>query len=188
MKIIPLWRLTLALALLTPVWGHTTGLEDISNYREYSAVFASSGQPKIEEIPLLAKEGFRQVIYLAFTTNQTAIPGEDNLVIENGMAYVHVPVDFENPTLKHFQLVAGVLQNDPGLKTLLHCQINLRASTFSFLYRTIMLKIPMAQAKADLDAIWVPDKVWYKFIVDTLAHYGMSADCPDCDWAERAFD
>jgi hypothetical protein len=46
----------------------------------------------------------------------------------------------------------------------------------------------MAQAKADLDTIWVPDKVWYKFIVDTLAHYNMSADCPDCDWAERAFD
>jgi protein tyrosine phosphatase (PTP) superfamily phosphohydrolase (DUF442 family) len=176
------------LLLLTPVSGHAASVEDISNYRQYSSVFASSGQPKIEEIPLLAKQGFGRVIYLAFTTNQTAIPGEDNLVVENGMEYVHVPVDFEKPTLKHFQLVAAVLQDDPTLKTLLHCQINLRASTFSFLYRTIFLQVPMAEAKADLDAIWVPDEVWYKFIVDTLAHYNMSADCPDCDWAERAFD
>ncbi len=188
MKLTLPWKLTLALALLTPVWGHTSGLEDISNYRQYSPVFASSGQPNIDEIPLLAEEGYRRIIYLAFTTNQTAIPGEDNLVVENGMEYVHVPVDFEKPTLKHFQLVTTVLQDDPALKTLLHCQINLRASTFSFLYRTIFLHVPMAEAKADLDAIWVPDEVWYRFIVDTLAHYNMNADCPDCDWAERAFD
>ena len=188
MKLVLTWRLTLGLLLLVPLWGHTASLEDISNYREYSAVFASSGQPKIEEIPLLAQEGFRRVIYLAFTTNQTAIPGEDNLVVKNGMEYVHVPVDFEKPTLKHFHLVSAVLHDDPTLKTLLHCQINLRASTFSFLYRTIFLHVPMAEAKSDLDSIWVPDKVWYKFIVDTLAHYNMSADCLDCDWAEREFD
>ena len=47
-------------------------------------------------------------------------------------------------------------------------QINLRASTFSFLYRVIYAGVPMAEAKQDLDAIWVPDKVWYQFIVAVL--------------------
>jgi protein tyrosine phosphatase (PTP) superfamily phosphohydrolase (DUF442 family) len=181
-------RIILLLTFLAPVLGHAVSLDDIPNYREYSPVFSSSGQPTIAEIPLLAEAGFDRVIYLALTTNQTAIPGEDNLVLENGMEYVHVPVDFSKPTLKNFQLVAGVLQDDPSFKTLLHCQINLRASAFAFLYRTIFLHVPMAQAKADMDTVWLPDKVWYRFIVDTLAHYNMSADCAECDRAEREFD
>ena len=174
--------------LLIPGWVLAGGVADIPNYREYSESFSSSGQPTIEQIPQLAAAGFGRVIYLAYTTNQTAIPGEDKLVLDNGMDYVHIPVDFSEPTLKNFQLVAKVLQDEPSLKTLLHCQINLRASTFSFLYRAIFLQVPIGKAKVDLDAIWVPDKVWYKFIVDTLAHYDMRADCETCDWAERDFD
>ena len=182
------WQIGLIILLWMPGGVAAASLDDIPNYVEYSEFFSSSGQPTVEQIPQLAAAGFRRVIYLAYTTNQTAILGEDKLVLGNGMDYVHIPVEFSNPTLKNFQLAVKVLQDDVALKTLLHCQINLRASTFSFLYRTIFLKVPMAVAKVDLDAIWVPDKTWYKFIVDTLAHYGMNADCDDCDWGEREFD
>jgi protein tyrosine phosphatase (PTP) superfamily phosphohydrolase (DUF442 family) len=167
---------------------YAAGLEGISNYRQYTDSFSSAGQPTVEQIPLLAKEGFKRVIYLALTTNQTAIAGEDDLVLKNGMEYVHIPVDFSRPTLKNFQLVAAILQDDPDHKTLLHCQINLRASSFSFLYRVIFLKTPIVEAKAALDSVWIPDQVWYQFIVDTLAHYKLSATCDGCDWGEREFD
>jgi hypothetical protein len=103
------------------------------------------------------------------------------------MEYAHIAVDFSRPTLKNFQLVAALLLHDPELKTLLHCQINLRASTFAFLYRVIFLKVPLLQAKTALDTVWVPDPpVWYHFIVDTLAHYQLSPDCEAHDWVSES--
>ncbi|MFT7685280.1 MAG: protein tyrosine phosphatase (PTP) superfamily phosphohydrolase (DUF442 family) [Candidatus Azotimanducaceae bacterium] len=171
-------------------------LKEISNYIEYAetsegngqGLYASSGQPTKDDLSTLSKAGYQRVIYIALTTNGTALKGEDELVLENGMQYLHVPVDFSNPKLRDFQAVASAMQAQADLKTLLHCQVNLRASTFSFLYRVIHMKVPIDRAKEDLDSIWVPNPVWFKFIKSTLAHYNMSHECDSCDWAERDFD
>ena len=166
----------------------TGDLSEIINYREYSPQFSSSGQPTAEQLKAVSEAGFKRVIYLAFSDNHTAIETEDRVVKKLGMDYVHIPVDFENPTLEDFEDFAAVINRDKAKRTLLHCQINLRASTFSFLYRVIYAGVPMAVAKQDLDAIWVPDKIWYKFIVDVLKQHGMSQECDECDWGENEFN
>jgi len=163
-------------------------LSEIGNYRQYSAEFSSSGQPSVSQLEAVSEAGFERVIYLAFSDNQTAIEAEDRVVKKLGMDYVHIPVDFENPTLEDFEDFAAVMNRDQKKRTLLHCQINLRASTFSFLYRVIYAGVPIAQAKQDLDAIWQPDTVWYRFIVDVLRQHDMSHECDDCDWAENEFE
>ncbi|NOR19109.1 MAG: phosphatase [Xanthomonadales bacterium] len=160
-------------------------LSEIPNYREYSPLFSSSGQPTAGQLKTVSNAGFKRVVYLAFSDNGTAIETEDRVVKKLGMDYVHIPVDFDKPTLEDFEDFAAVMNRDKGARTLLHCQINLRASTFSFLYRVIYDGVPMAEAKTDLDAIWVPDEVWYKYIVDVLKHHGMSQNCEECDWAEN---
>lgn len=160
-------------------------LSDIPNYREYSPHFSSSGQPSASHLKVVADAGFKRVVYLAFSDNSTAIETEDRVVKKLGMDYVHIPVDFENPSLEDFEDFAAVMNRDQQERTLVHCQINLRASTFSFLYRVIYADVPMAGAKQDLDAIWVPDEVWYKFIVEVLKHHGLSHMCDECDWAEN---
>ena len=160
-------------------------LTDIPNYLEYSTTFSSSGQPSAEQLGAVAEAGFERVIYLAFSDNQTAIETEDRVVKTLGMDYVHIPVDFDKPTLKDFEDFAAILNRDTRERTLLHCQINLRASSFSFLYRVIYGGIPMAKAKQDLDSIWVPDETWYKFIVEVLKQHGLSQECDECDWAEN---
>lgn len=162
-------------------------LADIDNYRHYSPNFSSSGQPSATQLKAVAEAGFRRVIYLAYSDNETAIDSEDRVVKKLGMDYVHIPVDFENPTLDDFEDFAAVMNRDTRQRTLLHCQINLRASTFSFLYRVIYGGIPIAEAKKDLDAIWQPDRIWYRFIVDVLRQHGLSHECDECDWAENEF-
>ena len=159
----------------------------IDNYRQYSPHFSSSGQPDAKQLKALSKDGFRRVIYIAFTDNKTAIESEDRIVKSLGMDYVHIPVDFDRPTLDDFEDFASVLNRDKKIRTLLHCQINLRASAFSFLYRVIYGGVSMADAKSDLDAIWQPDKVWYQFIVDVLNQHGLSQECDDCDWGTNEF-
>jgi hypothetical protein len=104
------------------------------------------------------------------------------------MDYLHIPVDFDDPSIEDFEDVAAVLNRDQGIRTLLHCQINLRASAFSFLYRVIYAGVPMPDAKADLDAIWQPDKTWYSFIVETLKKHGLSQQCDGCDWEANEFN
>ena len=176
------------LLLVTCKLATAAGVGDISNYRQYSPQFSSSGQPTASQLEAVSDEEFKRVIYLAFSDNHTAIDNEDRVVKKLGMDYVHIPVDFDQPTLEDFEYFSAIMNREENIRTLLHCQINLRASTFSFLYRVIYADVPMVQAKEDLDAIWQPDKVWYRFIVDVLEHYGKSHECDGCDWAENEFN
>ncbi|MDT8428814.1 MAG: protein tyrosine phosphatase family protein [Pseudomonadales bacterium] len=157
-------------------------LNDILNYREYSPYFASAGQPSAEQLQAVRAAGFQRVIYIAFTTNQNALSNEDQIVKELGMDYVHIPVTWTNPGVRDFQAFVDVMQRDPELKTFLHCQVNARASVFSFLYRVIYQNVPLAQAKADMNTVWEPDAVWQEFIFQILAEHAIDPDCPDCNW------
>lgn len=164
------------------------GFERIDNYIGYSPYFSSSGQPSAKEFKALSEAGFQRIVYLAFSDNESALEHEDRVVKSLGMDYLQIPVDFERPAVEDFEDFAAVMNRDRTIRTLLHCQINLRASTFSFLYRVIYDQVPMAEAKSDLDSIWQPDRVWYRFIVAVLARHGLSPACGGCDWGRNEFD
>lgn len=185
-------RMTLSIAIALLITfisgaGWADELSDISNYREYSPVFSSSGQPTAGQLELASKDGFERVIYIAFTDNDSAIENEDRVVKSLGMDYVHIPVDWDNPATEDFEEFAAMLNRDRHVKTLLHCQVNFRASAFSFLFRVIYAGVPVEQAKKDLDAVWQPNGTWYRFIVDVLASHGMSQQCDACDWGLNEF-
>ena len=157
-------------------------LAEISNYREYSPAFASSGQPTREQLEMLKDEGFERIIYIAFSNNGKAFADEDVLVKELGMDYVHIPVIWDQPTASDFYAFASVMQREPDLKTLLHCQVNYRASAFSFLYRVLYDGVSVAEAKADMNTVWQPNETWRALIFDILEENGRSAQCDGCDW------
>ena len=162
-------------------------LSDISNYRQYSELFSSAGQPTALQLENIEQQGFERVIYLAFTDNDTAIEDEDRVVKQLGMDYVHIPVDWENPTLADFKTFADVMGNENTVKTLLHCQVNFRASSFSFLYRVAVQGVPLLDAKNDLDGVWAPNETWFRFIRTVLDDYGLSPACKGCDWGSNEF-
>lgn len=179
--------LAITLSTLLSTVGHAQGaaatpISEILNYREYSPTFASAGQPTREQLQVIRDSGYERVIYIAFSTVGPAIPEEDQLVKALGMDYLHIPVDFNNPTIRDFNAFADAMRREPDTKTLLHCQINARATAFSFLYRVIYEDVPVAQAKADMNSVWQPNQVWKDFIFDVLAQNGKSAECEGCDW------
>jgi len=159
-------------------------LSDISNFRQYSPVFASSGQPTEEQIELLKSEGFERIIYIAFSNSGKAFANEDVLVKELGMNYVHIPVIWDNPSATDFYAFADVMQRYPDKKSLLHCQVNYRASAFSFLYRVLYQDVTVAVAKADMNTVWQPDETWRELIFSILEENGKSAQCDGCNWEE----
>ena len=157
-------------------------LADISNYREYSPTFSSSGQPTEEQLELLQEEGFERIVYIAFTNHRNSLANEDVLTKELGLDYVHIPVIWDQPTKSDFYAFAGAMQREPNRRTLLHCQVNFRASAFSFLYRVIYQKVPVAEAKADMNTVWAPNETWRDLLFDILEENGESPHCDGCDW------
>lgn len=157
-------------------------VKDILNYRSYSPTFSSAGQPTREQLPLIKEAGYERVIYIAFSTVGPAIPEEDQLIKELGLDYLHIPVDFNNPTIRDFNAFADAMRREPDTKTLLHCQVNARATAFSFLYRVIYENVPVAEAKSVMNSVWQPNAVWRDFIFEVLAANGKSAECEGCDW------
>lgn len=157
-------------------------LNGIINYRGYSESLSSSGQPTAPQLEALAQAGFERVVFLAFTDHDESVAHEDRIVSNLGMDYVQIPVDWEAPSSGDFHAFAGVMQREPHKKTLVHCQVNFRASSFSFLYRVLYEGVDMAQAKEDLDSVWVPNETWRRFIFDILEENGRSPDCDTCLW------
>ena len=160
-------------------------LADIINFRQYSPTFASAGQPTREQFSAIAENGFERIVYIAFTNNPNALPDADQVVKGLGMEYMHIPVTFNNPLASDFYAFADSLRRDDDKKTLLHCQVNARASAFSFLYRVIYEGVDMAEAKADMNTVWQPNEVWRDFIFAVLAENGLSPECEACDWTLR---
>ena len=179
--------LFLSIALLSHSLVVAADLADTSNYRQYSDSLSSSGQPSAAQLKDAAEQGFERIIYLAFNYNDTAIEDEDRVVKQLGMQYIHIPVDFDRPTLVDFNSFARTMGEKNSAKTLVHCQVNFRASTFAFLYRVTTEGVPILDAKKDLDGVWAPNEIWFRFIRTVLEDRGQTHICDGCDWGEHEF-
>lgn len=157
-------------------------LAEIVNFRQYHDNFSSAGQPTREQFQDLADQGFERIVYIAFTNNTNALPDEDQVVKALGMEYTQIPVAFDNPLPSEFYAFADTMQRDTDKKTLLHCQVNARATAFSFLYRVLYEDVPVAEAKADMNTVWQPNEVWRDFIFEVMAQNDKSPECESCDW------
>ena len=168
---------------VTGAAGAQETLDEITNFRQYSEHFASSGQPTEEQLETLRDAGFERVVYIAYSDHDNSLPNEDRVVKNLGLEYVHIPIEWTAPTVDDFNLFAGAMQRAANKKTLLHCQVNYRASAFSFLYRVVHQGVPIAEAKADMNSVWTPNETWRDLIFDVLGANGLSPDCEGCDWS-----
>ncbi len=154
--------------------------QEIINYVAYSESLASSGQPTQAQLEAISRVGLERVIYLAFADHETSLSGEDRIVRDLGMQFVHIPVVWSAPTVADYELFAAVMQQSEGVNTLVHCQVNWRASSFVFLYRVIVLGVPMNDAVLALNSIWTPSDGWREFIVAVLKAHDLKPDCEFC--------
>ena len=156
-------------------------LEEIINFRQYSDTFASAGQPTADQFQAIADQGYERVVYIAFTNNPNALPDEDQIVKGLGMEYMQVPVDFSNPLPDDFYAFADSMRRNTDKKTLLHCQVNARATAFSFLYRVVYEDVPVAEAKEDMNTVWQPNEVWRDFIFEVMSQNDKDPNCEAYD-------
>jgi protein tyrosine phosphatase (PTP) superfamily phosphohydrolase (DUF442 family) len=126
----------------------------IYNHIKVNDWLSTGGQPTAQQIQDAAAEGFTTVINLATTNPRYSLPDEEGLVHSLGMAYYHIPVDWENPTDADFDAFEQLMRQLPRAKILLHCAANFRVSAFYSLYAMKNLGWTAQQAVQFREPIW----------------------------------
>ena len=139
-------------------------MNKILNYVKINELISSSGQPKVEELELIANEGFEVVINLAVPTTSNALENEDKIVSSLNMSYIHIPVDFENPKISDLKLFLNILQALGANKVWIHCAKNYRVSAFMYVYHKYILHTPFEQIDLSIFDIWQPSLVWQELM------------------------
>ena len=114
------------------------------------------------------------MIYLAPPSVQDAVRDEHLIVARQGLVFINIPIRFDAPTDADFDAFAAALRGLADRKVLIHCQINLRASSMVFLYRAIVLKEDPRLAYDAVERVWVPEGAWRGFIENQLRRHGVN--------------
>ncbi len=95
------------------------------------------------------------------------------IVAGQGLAFINIPIDFERPDQRDYELFVAVMRGLASRKVLVHCQINLRASSMVFLYRAIALRDDPDRAYESVARVWKPDGIWKRYIEAQLGRNGV---------------
>jgi len=169
--------LRIALVLAVLAFGEARAASgDPDNFVKWREGLSSSAQPTAKWLGEVKERKYDVVVNLAPPQSAGSIANEGGIVGAKGMVYVNIPVDFGAPTAEDFRMFSNVMKASASRNVHVHCQVNLRGSSFVFLYRVIHENAPVGEAMAKLTGVWQPDRVWRKFIEDTLAANGKKAE------------
>ena len=154
----------------------TAAADSPANLVNWRPGMVSAAQPDKDWLGKVKEMKYDVVINLAPPQSEGSIANEGGIVASKGVTYVNIPVNFMKPTTEDFRFFTEVMRANANRSVFVHCQVNLRGSSFSFLYRVIHEGAEPREALAKLHAVWVPDAVWKKFIEDTLAANGKKVE------------
>lgn len=144
------------------------------NYIEATPTIATAGMPTRDQLRTLAARN-RAVVNLVPSDAFGSHADEQTIVEGAGARYVHVPVDFGAPQPSDYERFARELGALSGQKVFIHCQMNMRASVFVFLYRVLELGEDAERAYDDVLRVWQPNAVWSEFARTVLKSRGAKA-------------
>jgi protein tyrosine phosphatase (PTP) superfamily phosphohydrolase (DUF442 family) len=139
---------------------------DIFQWRRVDDRLTTSGQPTEKQLPYIKDLGVTHIVNLGLHEHEKALPDEAASVLTLGMHYVHIPVDFDNPTPSDYEKFRDTMHGLSDRVIHVHCIANLRVSAFLYRYRRDHFAMPEAIIRKELDSIWRPGGVWARFIND----------------------
>jgi protein tyrosine phosphatase (PTP) superfamily phosphohydrolase (DUF442 family) len=147
-----------------------------ANLVKWRTGLTSSAQPDANYLARGKSLGYEMVINLAPPQSQGSLEQEAGMLGRQGLVYVNIPVNFAEPTAEDFRLFSEMMKLAAKKQVLVHCQVNLRASSFTFLYRVIHEGAVIEEAQEKLLSVWSPDPTWKKFIESILAAHGKKVE------------
>lgn len=135
------------------------------HYLQFSPRIATSGVVAPAGFARIAAAGYSAVINLLPADNEFAVADEAQRVMELGMDYIDIPVDFERPSETDFDEFCEALEENPKAKVWVHCAANFRVSCFTALYACKYLGWSPRQAGQLVHQVWQPDRAWQAFLM-----------------------
>jgi protein tyrosine phosphatase (PTP) superfamily phosphohydrolase (DUF442 family) len=139
-------------------------VEEIYNYLKLSEAIATAGQPTPEQFTAIRDTGYQLVINLAMPNSPKALPNEREIVEGLGLRYIHIPVEWENPSLQDALDFFATMQANTDQRIFIHCIANMRVSAFMYLYRVLYSDSPEQELKQQLHRLWHPNETWQRFL------------------------
>ncbi len=141
-------------------------LPEILNWRRLDENTTLSGQPTEAQLAEIRALGVTHIVNLGPHDSDKALADEPATVAVLGMTYVHIPVDFENPTDGDYARFCAALARLRGRPIHVHCIYNARVTAFFYRHSRDGKGTPKSRAFALMDGIWRPGGVWARFIGD----------------------
>lgn len=139
---------------------------DILGWLRFDERLTSSGLPSEKQLAAIAALGSKYVINLGLHTHERALSNQTASVEALGMAYVHIPVDFNAPQESDFDQFCKIMRDHGDEPIHVHCIVNARVSAFLYRYRRDVLGVSEQIARDAMEKIWTPGGVWAEFIGD----------------------
>src|SRR6202140_3044459 len=95
--------------------------ESIYNWRRLDNRITTSGQPTEEQLADIHALGVRHIVNLGLHSHEKALPDEATSVRNLGMTYIHIPVDFQNPTEGDFAQFCSVMEKLKEVLGIVNC-------------------------------------------------------------------
>src|ERR1700730_16416148 len=115
--------------------------EAIYNWQRLDNRMTTSGQPTERQLVDIHALGVRHIVNLGLHTHEKALADESASVSRLGMTYIHIPVDFQNPTDDDFDQFCAVMEQLKEVPAHVHCIANSRVSAFFYRYRRDVLGV-----------------------------------------------
>ena len=146
-------------------------IADSHNFRRIDDQLTTSGVVSAEQLGELRAEGYDLVINLLPGDSEYFVAHEGRIVGDQGLAYVHIPVDFAAPTHDDLEAFGAALDDHSGEKIHVHCAANYRVSAFYGLYAVSRGLCTAAQADELVSGLWNPGEhsAWSAFIAQERA-------------------
>ena len=147
-------------------------IKEIYHFLAVREGLSSSGQPTEAQLSGLAGEGVELIINLALHDDpRYSLADEAASVRSLGMAYIHIPVQFDRPLKSDLAAFFNALQSNQDKKIHVHCAANMRVTVFLGLYFLIREGRSDAEAFKPMREIWTPDPVWSSFIDAMISEF-----------------
>jgi uncharacterized protein (TIGR01244 family) len=153
--------------------GAAMSIEDSYNFRRIHDGLTTSGVVSVAQLGDLHGEGYDAVINL-MPDGEKAVADEARIVRDQGLDYVYIPVDFEQPKRADLEAFVAAMDARASGKVHVHCAANYRVSAFYSLYALRRGLCTRDEADELVHRIWDPAEfpAWMEFMTEERSRAG----------------
>ncbi len=126
------------------------------NFRRVSDRLTTSGVVGAVRLGVLAEQGYQAVINLLPDSSEQAVLQEEQLVRAQGLDYIHIPVDFAQPSVADYTRFCAQMDRLEHARVHVHCAANYRVTAFYGCYAEQRGLWSREQAVQFIADVWQP--------------------------------